>query len=69
MCAISVVTAWGQTMVPVETWTRSNWSEYQEILKRLADLDEKLGMANCEDPAKAAWMKSVEDRLAALEQR
>ncbi len=41
--------------------------EFKEILRRLEALDEKLGQPDCEDPAKAAWMRGVEDRLAMLE--
>jgi len=54
-------------MFPLQTWTPPIWGEYQEILKRLADLDAKLGQPDCVHPAKEAWMREVEKRLAALE--
>jgi hypothetical protein len=34
----------------------------------LEELDKKLGQKDCEDPAKAEWMGSVEKRLKKLEQ-
>ena len=67
MCVVSVVQQWSGTQVPQENWTRPIFNEYQEIIKKLEELDRKLGFGNCEDPAKAAWMKSVEERLKALE--
>lgn len=66
MCMISVVTQAGMD-IPLSNWTPSSFSEFQEILKRLDALDRKLGLSDCEDPAKALWMKSVESRLRALE--
>ena len=69
MCVVSVVSDWASTTVPVTTWTTSNWGEYQEIIRRLEELDRKLGFANCEDPAKQAWMENVEKRLKKLERK
>jgi hypothetical protein len=66
MCMVSVVSVAGSS-IPVDTWTRPAFSEYQEILKRIADLDAKLGQPDCVDPAKEAWMREVEKRLAQLE--
>jgi hypothetical protein len=68
MCMVSVVSDYGMTITP-NTWTRDTFSEYQEILKRIGDLDAKLGQPDCVDPAKEAWMREVERRLSALEER
>lgn len=43
------------------------FNEFKEIIRRLDDLDEKLGQPDCHDPAKAAWMREVEARLEKLE--
>lgn len=67
MCAVSVMSEYGQFRVPLEDWTRSSFSEYQEILRRLAALDEKLNQPDCVDPSKSTWMQAVEERLTALE--
>jgi len=48
-------------------WTPETWRMLKEVLAKLEALDAKTGQPHCEDPAKAAWMKDVEARLAALE--
>ena len=63
---VSVVYDYGKT-VPATSWTPDSWSQFQEIIKRLNDLDKKLGEPECHDPAKAEWVKEVEERLAKLE--
>lgn len=67
MCTCSVIADYGRTRVPMDAWTRPVWNDFQEILKRLEALDKKLDQPDCEDPAKAAWMRTVEERLASLE--
>ncbi len=58
---------WQQGAPPTLPWTPETFAELKEIIKRLDELDKKLGLANCEDPKKAEWMKKVEERLALLE--
>ena len=67
MCMVSVVENYGGTRVLPEQWDRSIFTEYQKILKLVAELDAKLGQSNCEDPSKGVWMRQVEKRLEALE--
>lgn len=67
MCAVSNVLDYGRVNIPQTQWTRDTFSEYQEIIRRLSALDKKLNQPDCEDPAKATWMREVEDRLAKLE--
>ena len=78
MCAVSMVTdyyrqpgnlpfQWPQAAPAALPWTPDAFSDLKEILKRVKDLDTKLGLPDCEDPKKAEWMKSIEDRLAKLE--
>ncbi len=67
MCAVSATHDYMSKNVPLDTWTRSMFNEYQEIIRRLGELDEKLNQPDCPDPAKAAWMKQVEERLDTLE--
>jgi hypothetical protein len=67
MCITSLVMQYGRDQIPFTQWTRPVFNEYQEILRRLEDLDEKLAQPDCEDPAKAAWMREVEERLTAIE--
>jgi len=67
MCSVSVIYDYGRTQVPLTSWTRDSWVDFKDIIRRLEALDKKLGEPDCEDPAKAAWMREVEARLAALE--
>ena len=67
MCMMSVVHQYVQDRVPSWTWTDNSYSDFKEILKQIEALDKKLGQPDCVDPKKAAWMKAVEERLAALE--
>jgi hypothetical protein len=67
MCSVSVIQDYMRQRVAPMDWTRPVWTEYQEVLRRLEALDAKLGQPHCEDPAKAAWMAAVEERLKKLE--
>ena len=60
---------WPQAAPPTLPWTQDSYLLLQELMKKMKELDEKLGLANCEDPKKAEWMKSIQDRLAALEKK
>ena len=66
MCVTSVIQDFAGQL-PQHIWTRDTFSEYQEILRRLGELDRKLGQPDCVDPAKEAWMRDVERRLMDLE--
>ena len=61
MCAVSVITAYGQT-IPV--WSQANWDEYLKLLDQAHQFDLKTRQPNCDDPTKASWMKEIADRLA-----
>lgn len=67
MCAVSVINDYGRLNVPLQSWTPNAWADYQEILRRLADLDKKLGEPDCETASKLGWQEAVEARLAKLE--
>lgn len=60
---------WPSTTPATLPWTKDSFDDLKEILKRVKALDDKLGLADCEDPKKAEWVKAIEDRLKALEQR
>jgi len=67
MCAVSVIHDYMRTNTTPETWTRPAFNEFQEVIRRLDDLDKKLGQPDCHDPQKAAWMEEVEHRLQKIE--
>lgn len=58
---------WPQGLPVTLPWDRAALDDLKDIIKRLDALDKKLGLAECEDPKKAEWMKGIEERLAALE--
>ncbi len=66
MCMVSVLSAAGSA-IPAGQWTPPVYSEFKDIMARLDALDAKLDQPHCDDPAKAAWMREVEARLATLE--
>jgi len=63
---VSAVLDYGKT-IPMQQWTYPAWNQFTEILRRIEELDAKLDQPDCEDPAKAAWMREVEERLRRLE--
>lgn len=67
MCVISVVMDYGRMNIPPNAWTPDTFKQFKEILDKLGELDRKLDQPECHDPAKAEWMKAVEERLSTLE--
>lgn len=58
---------WNEAAPPSLPWTPESFDLLKDILTKVEELDKKLGLINCEDPAKAAWMKKIEERLKMLE--
>jgi hypothetical protein len=67
MCSVSVLHQYWKDNTQPAQWTKPMLTEYQEVIRRLDKLDEALGQKDCIDPAKAAWMREVEARIATLE--
>ena len=81
MCAVSMISdhynqpyqnpmpavLWPAAVPPTLPWTPDSFADLKEILKRLDALDKKLGLAHCDDPKKAKWMKAIEKRLKKIE--
>jgi hypothetical protein len=79
MCAVSMVSQhygdqqewqkpfpWPTTVPNTLPWNNDSYKLLQEIMIKMKEMDEKLGLKDCEDPKKAEWMKSIEDRLTKL---
>lgn len=66
MCTVSMIYD-AAKQIPMQQWTQPAFYDFTQIVEMLKELDRKLGMKDCEDPAKAAWMRSVEERLRQLE--
>ena len=81
MCAVSMIfdyyrqpttnpaqpIPWPSGVPDTLPWTNDTFKELKDIIKRLDELDKKLGLEHCEDPKKAKWMKKIEKRLRQLE--
>jgi hypothetical protein len=66
MCAVSATMEYMQR-IPIDKWDRPAFNDFQEVIRRLEALDAKLDQPDCHDPAKAEWMRAVEERLEKLE--
>ena len=66
MCAVSVVLDYMDKRVPLESWTIPIYSDFQEIIRRLEELDKKLDQADCIDPRKEKLLGRIERHLEAL---
>lgn len=67
MCVVSATHDYMMKRTKYEDWTRPAFNEYAEIIRRLGELDKKLGQPDCVDPAKDAWMRDIDERLRKLE--
>lgn len=49
---------------PVEKpWDAESLALLKAAMELLRKLDSKLGLPDCEDPKKAAWLKAIEDKV------
>lgn len=62
MCAVSVILDYWSAR-PDTPWTRGTFDAFKKIIDDVNQLDDALSQPDCHDPAKAAWMDSVEKRL------
>lgn len=67
MCTVSAVMDYGRLRVPEYHWDTTNWAVFKQLVKQAEEFDKVSGEPDCVDPEKEAWMKGVEERLAALE--
>jgi hypothetical protein len=54
--------------LPTAPWSREQFDEAMEILRRIKEMEDKLGGCPCEDPSKLDFLKRIEERLDRLEQ-
>lgn len=67
MCTYSMVHDWAQ-QIPPQHWNRPMLNEYQELIRRLEEIDKKLNLPNC-NPNKGEFLKAIEERLDRIERR
>lgn len=52
---------------PINPWSEEKMRKLMELIEKAREMDKLMGEPDCEDPAKTAWMKQVEQRLKKLE--
>lgn len=70
MCVYSMVVDLGQELhkqYPGQDWDWNTVQQFLEVLRRLDEIDKKLGLKDCADEEKDAFMKKVFERVDALE--
>jgi hypothetical protein len=70
MCVVSMVIdganrQWGN----IQTWPSPVPQDMSEIIRRLAEIDKKLGAKDCFDPKKDEFIRALQDRIAELESK
>lgn len=66
MCIVSMVYDYGRKL-PNDLWDRPKWEGWKRLLEEAGRADRELKQPDCEDPAKASWMREIEARLKKLE--
>ncbi len=69
MCAVSVVLDYMGGKVPIDSWTRPVYEDFQQIIGQLEELDRKLDQPDCVDPQKEDILRRIEERLDRLERQ
>lgn len=56
-------------MPPIQPhkWTRQELDEFEDILRRIKDIEDKAGGCPCEDPSKLDFLKDIRARIEAEE--
>lgn len=68
MCVVSMIHDWASKL-PTQTWDPNLLDLYHDLLRRVNEIDAKLGLPNCESPEKAAFLKEIEERVKKLEEK
>lgn len=68
MCSVSFVHDYTRQHHPATDpwWTPQKLHGYEEVIRRLQEIDDKLKLAPC-DPEKAKFVEEVRERLARIE--
>lgn len=68
MCSVSMITNnFDKQYPPINQWPYQQAVDLSEVLKKLDDIDKKMGAKDCNETGKEAFFKALEDRIAALE--
>ena len=50
-------------------WTRKQLDEFEDILRRIKDIEDRLGGCPCEEPEKLDYLKDIRKRLDGIERK
>jgi hypothetical protein len=67
MCVVSAMIDSSQQWGPIQKWPYPVVQDMSDIIRRLAEIDKKLGAKDCFDPKKDSFIQELSERLAALE--
>lgn len=68
MCVVSMVVDSARQQWPQPQYMPPSYAfELADIIRRLGELDKKLGAKDCYDPKKDAYIQELEQRITALE--
>lgn len=68
MCTYSMVHEFMHQHIPDDWWTRPRLNEYEELIRRLKEIDDKLGLPDC-NPNKGEFLEEIRRRLDAIEKK
>ena len=55
--------------VPVREWTWPQFSEFEDILRRVKELEDKVGGCPCPNEDKTAFLDDIKRRLEAIDKK
>ena len=68
MCAVSAIHDFVHDHMPYQNWDRTALDQYKELVRRLKEVDDKLGLPDC-DPTKGEFLKMIERKIDAIEKK
>lgn len=70
MCVVSMmIDSAGAQWPPIRQWPYQEAQDFSEIIRKLSEMDEKLGAKDCYDPKKEKFLQELADRITELEKR
>ena len=53
----------GHSPSPAFPWTREQLDQFEDILRKVKEMEDKLGGCPCEEPGKMDFLKKIRERL------
>lgn len=71
MCVYCMIADWGKEFAPPDRyqWTRPMLDQFEELLKRVKELEDKVDPCPCPDESKMDFLKEIRDKLDEIERR